>query len=1277
MLASYVALDLAGRVAAAGGRARAGWLLGGSAAMGGGIWSMHFIAMLAFRLPVPIAFSVPVVLLAVAAAVAASALALSTVSRDRIGAARLAGAGLCMGGAITGMHYTGMAAMRLAADTHYSPALVAASAVIAVAASVAALWIASRLRDDRGRYALGRRAAAAVVMGAAIAGMHYTGMAAAHFTPRAGAAGIQPQHLVATSGLTGVVVAAALLILGIAVVGSLVDHAMRRRATDAASLARLAAIVESSSDAIDSKSLDGSVESWNAAAERLYGYTAAEIVGRPVTVLVPPERVAETTELLARIGRGERVDNFETVRLRRDGSPVHVSLTLSPIIDTAGRVTGVSSITRDISERKRADAALRESDERYELVARATNYVVWDWDLRTNAIYWNDAIRSVLGHAAADVSADAQWRLDQLHPDDLAGVSAGIRAVIDGGGEMWSGEYRFRRVDGSYAVMFDQGYVVRDARGRPVRMIGAMSDITSRKKAEEQLRESERQLADAQAMAHVGNWRYDLTTGAITWSDELYRIHGHAPGAIKPTYDSFLASVHPEDRARVDALVVAAVATGEPLDYEARAVWPDGSVRTIHARAAVARNEYGTPVAMVGIDADITERKRAEDALAASQAELQALVGAMTDVILVLDADGRYVKVAETATDLLYRPSPELLGRRLHEVLPPESADFFLAAVRRALNESCAVAIEYSLPFGDRTVWFAAVVSPMSGREVVLVARDITERKRVEAAERAAREAAEAATRAKSEFLANMSHEIRTPMNGVLGMLDLVLDTPLSGEQREYVEVAKQSADSLLAVINDVLDFSKVEAGRLELALAPFDVRDSLADAVRALAVEADGKGLELALHVLPDVPAWLTGDAGRLRQVLVNLVGNAIKFTHRGEVVITVETVPRDGALAARGGVAEEDGVTLHVAVRDTGVGIAAEKQQLIFGAFQQADSSTTREFGGTGLGLAIASQLVALMGGRVWVESELGAGSTFHFTTRLERGRGGAATPAAVPALPAATLCGVRVLVVDDNATNRRILEQTLAGWEMRPTAVDGGPAALAALRAARQAGAEFDLVLLDANMPGMDGFALAERIQGCPEVGGATVMMLSSAGQQRESARCRELGIAAYLTKPVKSSDLRRSIAAVLGATAPVAPARTAGPSGIGASGRPLRLLLVDDNAVNRRLGAALLERRGHSVAVAENGELALAALAREAFDLVLMDVHMPVMGGFEATAAIRAQERATRVHLPVVAMTARAMAGDREQCLEAGMDDYVAKPIQAAELFAVVERLTARR
>jgi two-component system, sensor histidine kinase and response regulator len=756
-------------------------------------------------------------------------------------------------------------------------------------------------------------------------------------------------------------------------------------------------------------------------------------------------------------------------------------------------------------------------------------------------------------------------------------------------------------------------------------------------------------------------WVFDRDTlGILAVNEAAIKNYGY-------TRDEFLRmgvrDLHPiEDRKRA----LEAISPNGKGIREAgvwRQVKRDGSL--IDVEIMVGDIDWEGRRVRIAFANDVTERKRAEEALSEEGRLLRTLIDNMPDRIYVKDAASRWLVANEALAKHMGAKSPEdMLGKTDFDYFPKELATAFFSSEQAVIQSGQALVNheERTADAEGNAKWVSTSKVPLrdkSGKVIGImgIGRDITKRKAAEEELHVAKEAAETASRAKSEFLANMSHEIRTPMNGILGMTELALETELTDEQRDYLSMVKLSVDSLVAVINDILDFSKIEAGKMDLDFAEINLRESLEETVRTFGIRAGSKNLELVCDIRPNIPARVVGDEKRLRQVIVNLLGNAIKFTDRGEVVMQVEMHE-----------AKDNDVELHFLVRDTGIGIPKEKHELIFGAFSQADGSSSRTYGGTGLGLTISSRLVAMMGGRIWLESEPGRGSTFHFTAKFKLARGGE------PARENHTyesLAGLPVLIVDDNPTNRRILEETLAHWGMKPTSVASGWEALSELKRAKERGFPTPLVLLDAQMPLLDGFSTAAKVKKDPDLRAATIMMLSSGGQRGDADRCREVGISSYLTKPVRQAELREAIVRVLGLKQRDDATQLVTRHSLQEAHKRLHILVADDNAINRELTVRILAKRGHAVSVVVNGKLAVAEVEKEKFDVALMDVQMPVMDGLEATAAIRAHEKITGSHLPIIAMTAHAMKGDRERCLDAGMDRYISKPIRVQELLQIIE------
>ena len=790
---------------------------------------------------------------------------------------------------------------------------------------------------------------------------------------------------------------------------------------------------------------------------------------------------------------------------------------------------------------------------------------------------------------------------------------------------------------------------------------------------EEELRQravAEKALRDSEAIYHslvenvpVSLFRKDVegrfTFGNLPFCRELGITAEELVG--KTDHDFFPTELAEKYRAN-DRQVMNAGEVFE--DVEAHHT-PDGQQLFVQVMKAPVCDAEGNVIGVQCVFWDVTDRELSQRRLQDSESRKKAIFESSLDCMIISDQDGNVVEFNRAAEQTFKCSRTDVLGTPLD--------GFFATSDRARKNldhysetreEGSMIGRRQETPLRrkDGSIFMAEVaMQPIQlgdSLQFATVLHDITRRKQWEEDLQQARNAAEAANRAKSDFLANMSHEIRTPMNAVIGMTELVIGSKLDAEQRELLEVVHDSANSLLELINDILDFSKIEAGKLDLDPNPFSVRDRIGDAMKSLAMRAHQKDLELACHIAPDVPDALLGDAGRLRQVLVNLLGNAIKFTESGEVVLEVDLASDDSALPV-----------LEFSVRDTGIGISPQQQRSIFNAFEQADTSTTRRFGGTGLGLAISSRIVQLMDGNISVESEPGRGSTFRFSVTLQH-----ADPTLLP-LPSehGSLIGLSVLIVDDNETNLQILREMLLNWELNPVSVLSAADALAQLSEQHVAGQPFELLVSDVNMPDMDGFTLVEQIRQRPEFSNLAIILLTSADRPGDIDRCRQLEVNRYLTKPAKQSELLTAIELATGvAEAGTASSHPSTPSQVVG---PLRILLAEDSRTNQQLALALLGQQGHSVEVAINGREAVAKSAAESFDLILMDIQMPELDGYEATAQIRQREVSAGERTPIIAMTAHAMKGDREQCLQAGMDDYVAKPIRTEELFAALARVNS--
>ncbi len=946
--------------------------------------------------------------------------------------------------------------------------------------------------------------------------------------------------------------------------------------------------------------------------------------------------------------------------------------------DSGGRPLRLALAVRNIDDLRQAEQQLRERERQLEslmghlpgLAYRALADEHW------TALFASKGVEDLTGYPADEFTSRRLNYADIMLPEDRPATREAVFTALRER-RMYEAEHRIRHKDGSVRWIWARGHGVFAPDGSLRFIEGLNLDMTRQKQAEERLRESEQRWRSLTEALPQLVWSA-TPDGACDYFSTQWTQHTGVPERDLLGW-RWLAVLHPDDREPTRRLWTDSVAGRGPYDVEYRVRRSDGVYRWFKTRGTPIRDSAGRVVQWFGTCTDISDLRQTEQALRESEERFRGTFENAAVGIGHRHLDGRFLRVNQKFCTILGYPRDELLQRTGQEITHPDDLDAGVDLAEALLRgESPGFTLEKRYVRRDGSpVWVELSVSLQrdgAGKPdyFIGIVQDISNRKRLEGELRQAKEAAEAANRAKDEFLANVSHEIRTPMNAILGMTELVLDTPLDEDQRQGLKTVKSAADSLLGIINDLLDFSKIEAGKLELVPADFSLRGAVGDTLRALAVRAHKKGLELIYQVQPDVPDALIGDAGRLRQVLLNLVGNAVKFTDEGEVVVRVEIDQGDGPPPSPG--AGEVG--LRFTVRDTGIGISPDQQERIFRAFEQEDTSTTRKYGGTGLGLTIAARLVDLMGGTITVDSVPGRGSTFAFTARFGRQPH---PPEPVPAQPPVSLHDLPVLVVDDNATNRHILAEWLRGWQMDPTAVGDGMAAMDALWHRAANGRPYALVLLDARMPDTDGLAVAAMIRERAELATTRIILLTSGERPGDPARFRELRIDAQLLKPVQQDELLETIYRAMSRSQRSAPPSAwpaptqQAPAAAAPAKTPLHILVAEDNELSAQVMEQSLVRQGHRVRLASNGREAFTLAEQGGFDLLLLDVHMPELDGFQVVKAVRKRELTAGGHLPIIALTARSRKEDRERCLAAGMDEFLTKPIRPADLLVTIDRV----
>jgi PAS domain S-box-containing protein len=1028
--------------------------------------------------------------------------------------------------------------------------------------------------------------------------------------------------------------------------------------------------------------IEGNFIKTNKAWSHILGYSREELNGMKFLEFVHPDDIQPTLDAMANLGRGEDVLNFTNRYRSKNGSYRY--------IEWRSHAKGnlIYSAARDITQSKRAEKRLQESEGFLRNIFESILAGFWDWNLVDNTEYLSPTFKKMFGYEDNEMenSPEAWQRI--IFQEDLPGVFEVFAQHVNSHGKIpFYNEIRYRHKDGSTVWVICAGQVIEWAEdGTPIRMAGYHIDITERKRVEEQLRESEMRILGISESAQDAIVMMDPSGNITFWNPSAERIFGYSSAeALGMNLHKQLAPVryhnahqkafqHFRTTGQGDAV-------GQTLELEG--LHKNGHKISIELSLSALKQDDGWHA--IGIIRDITERKQAEEENAKSASLLSATLESTADGLLVINSEGirtlynrRFIEMWHVPQDILKDNVDEkLLQYVVAQMANPEE---FLAKVRELYDTPEASSVDL-LNLADGRV-FERYSQPQRQDEKIIGRvwsfRDITERKKAEEALNIAKEQAEAASKAKSEFLANMSHEIRTPMNGVIGMTGLLLDTDLSQEQKQYAEIIRSSGESLLGIINDILDFSKIEANKLELEILDFNLSDVLEDFTATLSVSAQEKGLELLCCIDPDVPLMLRGDQGRVRQILINLTGNAIKFTHQGEVFIHVSLAEEEiQNHTSHNETSIENDIILHFSVSDTGIGIPKEKVDLLFRDFSQVDASTTRQYGGTGLGLAISKKLAEMMGGEIGVKSEEGKGSEFWFTVNLKK------QPYEVSANKPShvNLCGIRALIVDDNTTNRKILSTHLTSWCMRPSEASNGPEALQVLYKALEEEEPFQFAVLDMQMPGMDGESLGKAIMADSRLSGICMIMLTSLGDKNDAKHLFDIGFSAYITKPVRQQELKNIIMNCMADSTSLKDIsenyRSAqNPvqqniqlfNGIGA-----RILLVEDNITNQKVALGILRKLGLRAEAVADGKEAVEVLENIPYDLVLMDVQMPVMDGYQATQLIRNPGSSVLDHeIPIIALTAHSMQGDREKCLEWGMNDYISKPVSPKSLAKIIDK-----